>query len=319
MFNPEVYSTVLLADANINSPDHRVIEVAISGGADSDIVLDICTKLDVDHKCRYCWCDTGIEDQATKDHLKYLEEKYGIEIQRFRPEKPVPVAVKEHGYPFISKRLAENIDRLQRHGFTWEDGDFETLYAKYPRCKSALRWWCNDWDSDRYNISHYRGLKEFMMQNPPSFRISGACCDHAKKHVAARIVREIGADLDIIGTRKSEGGERSSKKTCYTPDTKIGCDVYRIIFWWKEADRREYEEHFGIKHSACYEEYGMIRTGCCGCPFGLRFEDELKTADEHEPRLAKAVRNIFGPAYEYTRAYREFRNNLKQEETNDTE
>ena len=52
--------------------------------------------------------------------------------------------------------------------------------------------------------------------------------------------------------------------------------------------------------------YGLKRTGCAGCPFGRDFEFELQVIEKYEPKLFKAVNNIFGQSYEYTRAYRSF-------------
>ena len=56
----------------------------------------------------------------------------------------------------------------------------------------------------------------------------------------------------------------------------------------------------------CYTEYGLKRTGCCGCPFGRDFEFELEVLEQYEPNLYKAVCNVFKDSYEYTRKYREF-------------
>lgn len=58
------------------------IACSISGGKDSDIVLDIVSKFDPDKRIHYVWFDTGLEYQATRDHLKYLEERYDIKIER---------------------------------------------------------------------------------------------------------------------------------------------------------------------------------------------------------------------------------------------
>ena len=55
----------------------------------------------------------------------------------------------------------------------------------------------------------------------------------------------------------------------------------------------------------------MIRTGCAGCPFGSRFEEELEIIKKYEPKLYKAVNKIFAKSYEYTRRYREFKNTYK--------
>lgn len=135
-------------------------------------MLDICTKCDKDNKIEYVWFDTGLEYQATKDHLKYLEDKYGIEIRPYKAIKPIPLTCKQYGQPFLSKRVSEYIGRLQSHGFEWEDGPYEALVHKYCKwdndkntyigCKAALKWWCNKWgDNSRINIvkvSQFSGL-----------------------------------------------------------------------------------------------------------------------------------------------------------------
>ena len=59
---------------------------SISGGSDSDIVLDLIHKVDEDGRVKYFWIDTGLEYSATKEHLDYLEQKYGITIERVKPE-----------------------------------------------------------------------------------------------------------------------------------------------------------------------------------------------------------------------------------------
>ena len=48
------------------------ITVNISGGSDSYIMLDMFARLDKNKKVKYVWFDTGIEYQATKDHLNDL-------------------------------------------------------------------------------------------------------------------------------------------------------------------------------------------------------------------------------------------------------
>ena len=89
---------------------------------------------------------------------------------------------------------------------------------------------------------------------------------------------------------------------------------YRPIFWFSDADRKEYEELFNIKHSKCYTEYGFKRTGCACCPYGKEFDDELKMLGQYEPNLCKAVKNIFRDSYEYTRQYRAFRKEMENKE-----
>lgn len=292
---------------------HDNIACSISGGADSDIMLDIVSRLDSKKKVHYVFFDTGIEMRATLKHLDYLENRYGITIEHIRHDTPIPIAVKKYGYPFLSKKFSDYINRLQNHGFQWEDGTYEELEKKYPGCQTALRWWCNEWgDNSSANIERAPYLREFMIQNPPTFKISPKCCDYGKKKPADMAAKKYNVDLTLIGLRKAEWGARSmAYKSCLV-DGKHGLQHFPL-FWFKDEDKQAYEDACGIVHSDAYTVYGCKRTGCAGCPFGSGFEDELKMLEKYEPQLYKAVCNIFGPAYEYTRAYRAFRDQKKKE------
>lgn len=295
------------------------IMVSVSGGSDSDIVIDMIERIGYPlSEVDYVFFDTGMEFQATKCHLDYLEQKYGIQIKRFRAKIPVPLGVRKYGVPFLSKKVSQNISRLQKHGFKWEDRSFEDLYAEYPRCKSALRWWCNGWsENSSQNIKRYKWLKEFMIENPPDFRISDGCCEGAKKKTAHDIAKTISPNLDCQGLRKAEGGIRSlSLNTCFE-EKFDGADRFRPIFWFTESDKQAYEAAFEVCHSDCYTKYGLRRTGCACCPFGRDFEAELSAAEKYEPNLYRAALNVFGKSYEYTRKYREYRQMREKEYDNE--
>ena len=281
------------------------IAVSISGGADSDIVLDICTKIRRD--LRFIWFDTGAEYQATKEHLEFLEKRYGIRIERVKAKEPVPKAVRHYGYPFLGKNESEFIGRLQAHGFKWEDKPFEALWAEYPKCKAALRWWCNEWGKgSRFNIDRWKYLKEFMIANPPTFPISAGCCKGAKKDTAHDFDKRNGIKIAVTGERKAEGGARAGGSSCFTGDADKQA-IFRPIFWFKNEDKRFYEDKYGIVHSRCYTEYGLKRTGCVGCPFGQNWQYELEVAKKYEPKLYKLCIAVFGKSYEYALRYYEFR------------
>ena len=64
---------------------------------------------------------------------------------------------------------------------------------------------------------------------------------------------------------------------------------------------------FNVINSKCYSDYGLKRTGCCGCPYGKDCNFELSVLEKHEPKLYKAVNNVFKDSYEYTKKYYEFR------------
>lgn len=298
--------------------EHYAPAVAVSGGKDSDIMLDLISRLDTEKKVRYIWCDTGLEYQATKRHLDDLEKKYEVKIERIKAQKPIPLSCKEYGVPFLSKFASEMIERLQRHGFQWEDEDYETLLKKYPKCKGALSWWNNNREVGEhgysmFNINYNKGLKEFMIANPPQFNISSKCCTYAKKNVAHSFIKENDIDLMIIGVRKAEGGIRAaSYKTCYDrylDDEK--CDNYRPLFWYTNEDEKDYERIWGVTHSDCYKLWGFTRTGCVGCPFNRKFYEELEIVREREPQMFKACQHVFGVSYDYTTRYRRFQQAFK--------
>lgn len=314
--NQTIGDNLVRAWSKINNDKYKKIVCALSGGSDSDVMADIIWQCDKDGKVEYVWFDTGLEYQATKNHLNLLREKYNIEIKPYKAIVPIPTSCKKYGQPFVSKNASEMIDRLQCHGFQWEDEPLDILLQRYCEwntkkqdwvgCKGALMWWCNANESVQFNIAYNKYLKEFMIQNPPKFKISSKCCKYAKKDVLHKLVANEGYDLNVFGVRRAEGGIRQTAyKSCFDENGE-GYDNYRPLFWYTNSDKEDYENHYGIVHSKCYTEYGLERTGCAGCPFGRDFEQELEVIEKYEPKLFVAVNNIFGDSYEYTRKYREF-------------
>ena len=318
--NLTIFDSLIKTENVINNRGYENIICSVSGGSDSDIMIDILTKLDRNKRIKYVFFNTGLEYQATKEHLKYLEQKYNITIEVINAVKPIPTCCRTYGQPFLSKQVSEWITRLQRHNFKWEDKPFNELLEEYPKCKAALKWWCNEWkkgkdeQESKFNIAYNKYLKEFMVANPPKFRISNKCCYYAKKLVAHNYKIKNEVDLSIVGIRKAEGGARSTAyKNCFTNNTEKGyADEFRPIFYYTNESKIDYEKVFNITHSCCYTEYGLKRTGCAGCPFGRDFEQELKIIQQYEPKLYKAVNNIFGNSYEYTRKYKEFIESMKE-------
>lgn len=298
------------AEEKLRRPRYKVIVCSVSGGSDSDVVVDICHKFDKNKKVKYVWFDTGLEYRATKEHLDFLEQKYDIKIDREKAVKPIPLTCRQYGVPFLSKYVSDMMYRLQKHNFKWEDKPYEDLVKEYPNCKGALKWWCNknvrrDGKIGALNIGRDKWLKEFIIENPPTFKISPKCCYYAKKSPSSKYNARVGTDLKIMGIRKAEGGIRSVKyKSCFS----IGKDYdeYFPAFWFSNSIKSKYDEFYDIKHSRCYSEYGLTRTGCAGCPFNSDFESELSVIEINEPLLFKAVNKVFGESYDYTRRYREY-------------
>ena len=302
-----------ILDAAIKTEDHIArqaaqggkILVSVSGGSDSDIMLDLFERVGYpDGLVHYAWIDTGMEYAATKRQLAYLEKRYGIAIHKYRPRLTVAQACKRYGVPFLSKNDSDHIAALQRHEFGWG-----------TVCENGYRndehWWNGN---GRMSARHATGLREYMMKNPPDFKISDRCCYYAKKQTSNAVERMTAATMVCLGMRKSEGGIRSvAIKSCFAEGDGTRAARFYPIFWFSDADKAEYEAHCEIQHSDCYSVWDLKRTGCACCPFGSGFEKELEAVKKYEPKLFAAANKIFGASYEYTRKYRAFKESLKRE------
>jgi 3'-phosphoadenosine 5'-phosphosulfate sulfotransferase (PAPS reductase)/FAD synthetase len=308
-----IVDTLLKARAVLGR--HRRIAVSISGGSDSDTMLDLIELVKPGNcEVAYAFFNTGLEYKAALRHLDDLEQEYGVRIERRRPRKPIPIACREYGVPFISKDASEMLSRLQKHNFDWSDAPEEATPEKYGKCKSALDWYFDRRPPSasgkrKFSIGRYRLLREFIQANPPGFPVSDKCCDYAKKLVAKDFNAEFCPDIVVTGMRRAEGGRRAgSISTCFTPGSCDSPDSYRPLWYWSDDDKAAYKEWRGIRYSDCYEVYGLKRTGCVGCPCNSRAERELELVEAFEPGLAKAARAVFGASYEYRRRYAEFKN-----------
>lgn len=306
----EIQDTVVKTLDNVR--DHEKIMCAVSGGYDSDIVLDLLVRCGAKEKTTFVFNDTGLEHEATKKHLSYLEQQYGISIKWLKPKKAIPTCCREYGVPFWSKYVSSMIYRLQKHRFQWEDEPLDVLLKQYPNCRSALRWWTNDFRTEsgqisRFNIEYVSYLKEFLIWYKPEIKISSLCCEYAKKVPAHNELKNGGYDLNCTGIRKSEGGQRSTVyKSCFDL-VEFGADNFRPLFYWADSDKDLYREFFRLKRSDCYEVWGMDRTGCAGCPFGKEFEKELSLVEKYEPPKRKLMEAVFGDSYKLTREFLNFR------------
>lgn len=165
--------------------EFKNILVSYSGGSDSDIMLDLCELVKPPTgQILYIFFDTGLEWDATKRHVAETSAKYGIEIISQKPMKSIPVACKEYGVPFISKEVSNKIERLQRHGFT-----FDSIIASPDEVKSGSVWWNES--KGKYCVSSHAYLKQYMMRTPPTFMVSSKCCNEAKKKVSHVAVKKI--------------------------------------------------------------------------------------------------------------------------------
>ena len=91
-----------------------------SGGADSDIMIDLIEKARKIApslpRVRYVFFNTGLEMKATKDHVRATAEKYGVEIEELRPKVNIIQATRKYGLPFVSKIMSSGLNEWQIKG-----------------------------------------------------------------------------------------------------------------------------------------------------------------------------------------------------------
>lgn len=280
--------------------------VAVSGGSDSDIVVDMISRLDTEKKVRYGWHNTGIELQASKDHLRFLEGKYGITIENMPIVYPIAYTVKHYGQPFLSKYVSYAISSLQRHGYDFRgDSTYERDIQEFHGCKDGLDWWYDKHYTYLWNVSNHRYLRDFLVMYPPKFPISDKCCHYSKKLPSDRLQKSGEYDLVILGVRRAEGGMRKGIHNCLMYSERRGSRFMPILHFTHE-DKLIYNRLYGVTNSDVYTVYGFKRTGCAGCPYNPNLFQEIARLKEFEPGIVKAAEKIFAPSYEYTRLYMQF-------------
>lgn len=307
-----------------------------SGGADSDIMIDLIEKtreLFSLPPIKYVFFNTGLEMKATKDHVKETAEKYGVEIETARPKVNIVQATRTYGVPFVSKIMSGGLDDWQKKGVPLTIADEyeqaedkaakrQELRERYPKCESLINFLCccNSAGEPRPNIqlviNSSKYMRDFITEYPPDFKISAKCCDYCKKQVAHKVQK--GFDMIITGERRDEGGMRSVPRKdntalCFT-ETASGQFRLRPLYYVSDKDKAWYKERYGIRYSDAYEVYGLTRTGCCGCPISYKAIDDLEKIGKYEPNVVKAAWNIFGKSYLYRQKYNEYKKARMEQE-----
>ena len=312
-----------------------------SGGADSDILIDLIERTRTFFPnmptVKYVFFNTGLEMKATKDHVKEVAEKYGVEIETVRPKIGIVQAARKYGIPFVSKIMSGGLSEWQKKGVPLsiaEEYDQaedkaakrQELKERYPNCQSLINFLCccNSAGEPRPNIqlviNSSKYMRDFIGEYPPDFQISAKCCDYCKKQIAHRVQKDY--DMVITGERRDEGGMRSVPRSEQWCETNTMCFAqasngqYRLrpLYYVTDKDKQWYKERYGIRYSDAYEVYGLTRTGCCGCPISYKATEDLEKIRPYEPNVVKAAWSIFGKSYTYRQQYVEYKRKRMEEE-----
>lgn len=316
--------------------EHPNAICSYSGGADSDILIDVIEKTRERFNLapiHYAFFNTGLEMKATKDHVKATAQKYGVEIQECRPKVNIVTASRKYGIPFVSKIMSGGLCNWQKKQVPLTIADEYNkaedkaakraeLKERYPGCESLINFLCccNSKGEPRPNIqlviNSSKYMLDFIKECPPDFKISADCCTYCKKNLAHEIQKPY--EMIITGERRDEGGMRSvprqdNTSLCFT-ETSSGQFRLRPLYYVTDKDKAWYKEYHGLRYSDAYEVYGLTRTGCCGCPISYKAIDDLEKIRPYEPVLVKAAWNVFGKSYLYRQKYNAYKAQRVREE-----
>ena len=114
----------------------------------------------------------------------------------------------------------------------------------------------------------------------------------------------------ILGLMREEGGRRAFTDCAVFHGKKL------YSFQPLAKVTKEWEEWFIQEHQIrlCelyYPPYNFERTGCVGCPYNIRIQQELETLERLLPSARKQAEYLWQPVYE---EYRRIGYRLKREE-----
>lgn len=195
---------------------------------------------------------------------------------------PIKQTLEKEGYPFKSKGHSEFVDRYQRSGKTksviqylGESTDKEP-WSSFKSCPKSLK---------------YQFTDEFKMP------ISDKCCLRLKEEPIHKWSAENHKPYGILGIMASEGGRRIGAVCLAFNGDKLK-NFQPLV-----PITKEWEEWFIDKYKVDICEiykppYNFVRTGCKGCPFAIKLQDELEVLEKFFPAERKQCEFIWKPVYE---------------------
>lgn len=257
------------------------IYVSYSGGKDSEVLLDLVWKDFPDVPAVFV--DTGLEFPEIKEQVR----SHGDRVTWLRPEMSFKQVLEKHGYPVISKKMAQYIREVQQ-AYRKGRRDTATCRLRLTGVTTAGKLSPLGRISDKW---------QFLCEAP--FKVSERCCTVMKKKPLAAYVKQTGR-VPLMGVMASDGRQRE-KTFLFIRDGH--CNAFagdRPTSWplaiWTEADIWEYIKTNGLRYSTIYDK-GYTRTGCMFCAFGVQMEkgeNRFQTMQRTHPQLWRYCMETLG-------------------------
>ena len=248
-----------------------MVYVAFSGGKDSTVLLDLVWSLYPNVPAVFA--DTGNELESVLEFVRSYEDR----VVWVKPKMTFEQVVEKYGYPVISKRISDYVNRLRR-----------TKSAQVVRRLTKGQ----NADGSPSPMSKIPSKWQFLKDAP--FDVTNKCCGHLKFRPTSEYANTTGRKA-ITGVMASESNQRLNSYL-----NRGGCNAFdqsdktsRPIMFWVEQDVLQYITERGLPIASAYgditETEGLLkcsgehRTGCKFCLFGIQF-------DKGENRIQRLAR-----------------------------
>ena len=272
-----------------------MVYVSFSGGKDSTVLKHIIDGMYDDIPALFV--NTGLEYPEIQTFAMSQQN-----VVTVRPKMRFDEVIKRHGYPVISKDVAQTVKTAKYNKNTY----------RYKKLQGmALD---KDGNKSLFNMPKW----SFLMDAP--FDTSAKCCDVIKKSPILKYERETGRK-PFIGTLASESRNRLQSWI------RTGCNAFEAkkptsqpLSFWTEQDILQYLKKYDVPYCSVYGEIvptseeeqiegqlttfdilndyqgtllkttGCDRTGCIFCMFGCHLEKEpnrFQRLKETHPRQYK--------------------------------
>lgn len=264
--------------------------IAFSGGKDSTVLHYLVDIALPGNKIPRVYSNTGLDFLDIQKYVRQLAEN-DTRFYIIRPRGNIKKMLEEKGYPFKSKYHSHLCDIYSRQGKT---GCVKT-YAEPEK-----------------NTAHSCPKKlQFMFDAPLPFKISDKCCFEMKKKPFAEYEKDTGRLIGLTGMRRAEGGLRG-KLDCLIFQ-KSGLHRFHPLAPCNNAFIDNFIKRYDIQLSKLYyPPFNFSRTGCVGCPYNIKLQEELDILEEVLPTEFKRAYFLWGKVYNF---YKKINYRLKEKES----
>lgn len=282
----------------INKYGEENFYLSFSGGKDSTILHYLLDIAFPNNQIPRVFIDTGIEYNLIREFVLQMgENDYRFHI--IKPSKPIKETLETYGYPFKSKEHSMRVQQFNK-------GSTAKYIQKYITGMYEGR-----------KITKYVCSKKLLYQfeEKGKYNYSNLCCYKLKKEPVHKWEKHFHRHMVITGMRSEEGGNRERIKGCILTDKKGKLIKFHPLLVVSEAWEDWFIKEYNIQLCKLYyEPYNFKRTGCKGCPFALKLQEQLDIMEKYLPNERKQCEFIWKPIYdEYRRIGYRLRKEVKDE------